>query len=59
MTMERLREVLNLLNLREVSRECGVHENTLYRIAKGHEARYSTVMRIVDYLAKKGWRIDG
>jgi predicted transcriptional regulator len=54
MTLERLRDVLNHLNIREVSRGCGVHENTLYRIARGGEARYSTVMRVVAYLQSKG-----
>ena len=54
MEIERLRSILNLLNLREVSRGCGVHENTLYRIARGGEARYSTVMKIIGYLKGKG-----
>lgn len=54
MTLDELRSILNLLNLREISRGCGVHVNTLYRIAAGGEARYSTVMRVVAYLKSKG-----
>ena len=54
MEIERLRSILNLLNLREVSRGCGVHENTLYRIARGSEARYSTILKIIGYLKGKG-----
>ena len=54
MEIERLRSILNLLNLREVSRGCGVHENTLYRIARGGEARYSTILTIIAYLKGKG-----
>jgi hypothetical protein len=54
MEIERLRSILNLLNLREVSRGCGVHENTLYRIARGGEARYSTILKIIGYLKGKG-----
>lgn len=54
MEIEQLRSILNLLNLREVSRGCGVHENTLYRIARGGEARYSTVLKIIGYLKGKG-----
>lgn len=54
MKIESLRQVLKMLNLRQTARECGVHENTLYRIANGGEARYSTVMRVVAYLQSKG-----
>lgn len=58
MSLERLREILNILNLREVSRGSQVHVNTLYRIANGGEARYSTVRRIMDYLQSRGISID-
>jgi predicted transcriptional regulator len=54
MEIEQLRSILNLLNLKEVSRESGVHPNTLYRIARGGEARYSTVLRVMSYLKQKG-----
>jgi predicted transcriptional regulator len=54
MPIEQLREILNLLNLKEVSRGSQVHVNTLYRIAAGGEARYSTVRRIMDYLQSRG-----
>lgn len=54
MEIEQLRSILNLLNLREVSRGCGVHENTLYRIARGGDARYSTVLKVIEYLKSKG-----
>jgi hypothetical protein len=52
--IDQLRSILNLLNLKEVSRETGVHPNTLSRIARGGEARYSTVMRVMVYLKSKG-----
>ena len=54
MSLEQLREILKLLNLREVSRGAQVHVNTLYRIAAGGEARYSTVKRLIDYLRSRG-----
>lgn len=54
MSLEQLRSVLNLLNLREVARGSQVHVNTLYRIAAGGEARYSTVKRVMDYLQSRG-----
>lgn len=54
MKIEQLRSILKLLNIREVSRGCGVHENTLYRIARGGEARYSTILTIIAYLKSKG-----
>jgi predicted transcriptional regulator len=54
MSLDQIREILKLLNLREVSRGSQVHVNTLYRIAAGGEARYSTVKRIIDYLQAKG-----
>ena len=54
MSLEQLREILKLLNLREVSRGAQIHVNTLYRIAAGGEARYSTVKRIIDYLRSRG-----
>jgi predicted transcriptional regulator len=54
MSLDQIREILKLLNLREVSRGSHVHVNTLYRIAAGGEARYSTVRRLVDYLQSKG-----
>ena len=54
MSLDQIREILKLLNLREVSRGSQVHVNTLYRIAAGGEARYSTVRRLVDYLQSKG-----
>jgi predicted transcriptional regulator len=54
MEIEQLRSILKLLNLKEVAREAGVHPNTLYRIAAGGEARYSTVMRVMVYLKSKG-----
>jgi predicted transcriptional regulator len=54
MSLEQLRDILKLLNLREVSRCSGVHVNTLYRIAAGGEARYSTIRRIIDYLRSRG-----
>ncbi len=54
MEIEKLRSILKLLNLKEVARESGVHPNTLYRIAAGGEARYSTVMRVMVYLKSKG-----
>jgi predicted transcriptional regulator len=54
MSLDQIREILKLLNLREVSRGAQVHVNTLYRIAAGGEARYSTVKRIIDYLQAKG-----
>jgi len=54
MEIQHLRSILNLLNIREVSRGSGVHPNTLYRVAKGGEARYSTIQRIVSYLQAKG-----
>jgi predicted transcriptional regulator len=54
MSLDHIREILKLLNLREVSRGAQVHVNTLYRIAAGGEARYSTVKRIIDYLQAKG-----
>lgn len=54
MSLEQLRLVLNLLNLREVARGSQVHVNTLYRIAAGGEARYSTVKRVMDYLQSRG-----
>jgi predicted transcriptional regulator len=54
MSLEKLRSILSLLNLREVSRGSQVHVNTLYRLAAGGEARYSTVKKIVDYLQSRG-----
>jgi predicted transcriptional regulator len=54
MSLEQLREILKLLNLREVSRGAQVHVNTLYRIAAGGEARHSTVKRLIDYLRSRG-----
>jgi predicted transcriptional regulator len=54
MSLEQLREILKLLNLREVSRGAQVHVNTLYRIAAGGEARYSTIKRLIDYLRSRG-----
>lgn len=54
MPLEQLRSILNILNLREVSRGSQVHVNTLYRIAAGGEARYSTVQKIVAYLQARG-----
>ena len=54
MSLEHLRSILSLLNLREVSRGSQVHVNTLYRLAAGGEARYSTVKKIVDYLQSRG-----
>tara|TARA_R110000772_G_scaffold13110_3_gene39155 strand:- start:3619 stop:3795 length:177 start_codon:yes stop_codon:yes gene_type:complete len=54
MSLDQIREILKLLNLREVSRGSQVHVNTLYRIAAGGEARYSTVKRIMDYLQSRG-----
>jgi len=54
MEIEQFRSILNLLNLKEVSRETGVHANTLYRIAAGGEPKYSTVLRIMVYLKSKG-----
>lgn len=54
MELEQLRSILKLLNLREVARGSSVHPNTLYRIANGGEARYSTVLRVVAYLQSRG-----
>ena len=54
MPIEQLRDILSLLNLKEVSRGSQVHVNTLYRITAGGEARYSTVRRIMDYLQSRG-----
>lgn len=58
MPIEQLREILKLLNLMEVSRGSRVHVNTLYRIAAGGEARYSTIQRIFAYLKSRGLTCD-
>jgi len=59
MPLDRLRQIMKTLNLRDVSRGSGVHVNTLYRIANGGGAQYDTVQRILSYLQTQGIRVNG
>lgn len=51
LTIEQLRHLLAQRNLAEVSREAGIHYNTVYRVAKGNGLPdYNTVKALSDYL---------
>ena len=51
--IEAIQARLKLYNLRKISAEIGIHENTLYRFMNSRDPRYSTVQKIVDYLESK------
>lgn len=59
MPLDKLRELLSVMNLRRVARGAGVHPNTLYRIVNGGGARYETVRKVLDFLKIKDVRSDG
>ena len=52
--LDKLRQMLDDMNLQSVARGAGVHPNALYRLmAGGTNPRYATVQRIMNYLTKK------
>jgi DNA-binding phage protein len=54
MTLDEIREALRDRRIVTVARECGLHENTLYRIMNGvnDNPSYETIKRITDYLGR-------
>jgi predicted transcriptional regulator len=44
--IEEIQARLKLYNLRKISEEIGIHENTLYRFMNSRDPRYSTVKKI-------------
>jgi len=51
--VEEIQERLKLYNLRKISAEIGIHENTLYRFMNSRDPRYSTVQKINAWFAKE------
>lgn len=51
--VEAIQEKLKPYNLRAVSEEIGVHENTLYRFMNNKDPRFSTVKKITEWLDKR------
>lgn len=54
MTIDQIREALRDRRLVVVARECGLHENTVYRIMSGANANpsYETIRKLSEYLSK-------
>jgi DNA-binding phage protein len=50
MTLDEMRRRLEPMNLREVSRQTGVHQNLLYRIKSGGSPNMRTFERIRAWL---------
>lgn len=51
LTLEQIRRRLEPMNIQHVSRETGLHPNSLYRIASGKtSAGYQTVRKLSDWL---------
>lgn len=54
-TLEEIRAILRLMNLKKVSEGTGLHYNAVLRIAKGETSpSYETVQRIIKYLEEQG-----
>jgi len=52
--------LLRDLNATTLSRETGIHPNTIYKLRKGLcEPRVSTIVKLEDYLRSRGVRFDG
>jgi hypothetical protein len=51
--IEEIQARLKLYNLRKISAEIGIHENTLYRFMNSRDPRYSTVIGWISYETNK------
>jgi predicted transcriptional regulator len=52
--------LLQDLNVTTLSRETGIHPNTIYKLRRGVvEPRVSTIVKIEEYLRSRGVRFDG
>lgn len=50
-TLDEVRRLLKPLNISEVSRQTGVHQNAIYRLMNNKsKPSYETVMKISEYL---------
>lgn len=53
LTLEQIRKRLEPMNLALVAKACGIHYNTLYRLAKTDaNVSYETVKKLSDYLTE-------
>lgn len=52
LTIEQIQFLLRDRNLKKVSKECGLHHNTLYQLMNRKGVRYETVVKLSNYLEK-------
>lgn len=52
MTVEQVRAMLAPMNLRTVSRETGLHYNTVRMIATGGDPSYQSLLALSDFLER-------
>lgn len=57
--IDKIREILKDMNLRAVAKGAGIHENSLYRIMAGQNCRFDTFSKLVVYLQRKGFNLNG
>lgn len=57
--IDKIKEILKDMNLRAVAKGAGIHENSLYRIMAGQSCRFDTLSKIVVYLQRKGFNLNG
>ena len=50
LTLEAIKVKLKDMNIRAVSKACGLHENTVYSLVHGKRPSYDTVKALSDYL---------
>lgn len=53
MTLEEIREKLKDRRLDIVSKNVGIHSNTIYKLAKGGKVSYDVAKKLSDYLENK------
>lgn len=49
LTLEKIKQRLQAINVQAVSRAAGVHPNTVYGILAGRSPNYETVKKLSDY----------
>lgn len=57
--IDKIKEILKDMNLRAVAKGAGIHENSLYRIMAGQSCRFDTMSKLVVYLQRKGFNLNG
>lgn len=53
LSIDEIKERLKDANISKISRGCGVHMQTIYRLIQGKDIRVSSVQKLSDYLSDK------